>query len=56
MSDADARMDTATIRRLAVEAECDPRSLLREVNEPGSVRGLPGHRIRAVLAKHKAGT
>jgi hypothetical protein len=41
--------DAATIRKLAVLAEADPRSVRKELGTPGSVRGLPGHRIRAVL-------
>ena len=42
-------IDAATIRKLAVLAEADPRSVRKELDTPGSVRGLPGHRIRAVL-------
>jgi hypothetical protein len=47
--------DAATIRKLAVLAEADPRSVRKELDTPGSVRGLPGHRIRAVLAAERAG-
>jgi hypothetical protein len=43
--------DAATIRRISVAASADPRSVRKEMEEPGSVRGLPGHRIRAALAK-----
>ena len=44
--------DTATVRGLAVEADADPRSVRKEIRAPGSVRGLAGHRIRKVLARH----
>lgn len=44
-------IDTATVRRLAVEAEADPRSV--EARLRGKrVRGMAGHRIDRVLAKH----
>jgi hypothetical protein len=44
-----ARIDKATSRALAVKAQCDPRTIERAARgEP--VRGLPGHRARAVLA------
>ena len=42
-------IDLATARSLAVRAEVDPRSIYRELKEPGSVRGLAGHRARRVL-------
>lgn len=45
-------IDAATLRRLSVAAEVDPRSIRKELKQPGSVRGLPGHRIRAVLREH----
>ena len=45
-------VDKATTRRLAVEADADPRSVQRELQEPNSVRGMPGHRIRRVLETH----
>jgi hypothetical protein len=41
--------DAATIREISVAASADPRSVRKELENPGSVRGLPGHRIRAVL-------
>lgn len=47
-----SQVDTATARHLAVEADADPRSVRRELRAPGSVRGMAGHRIRAVLAMH----
>jgi hypothetical protein len=37
---------------LAVEADVDPRSIRREFEKPGSVRGMAGHRIRTVFRKH----
>lgn len=43
--------DAATIRKISVAASADPRSVRKELDQPGSVRGLPGHRIRAVLAR-----
>lgn len=53
---ADARItpgeiDTATIRRLAVEAEADPRSVEARLHGK-KVRGLAGHRIDRVLEAH----
>lgn len=44
------RIDTATARKLAVAASADPRTVLREFRQPGSVRGMAGHRVRRVLA------
>lgn len=46
--------DTGTLRRLAVEYQVDPRSIRRELREPGSVRGMAGHRARAALAELRA--
>lgn len=43
--------DAATIRKISVAASADPRSVRKEMDKPGSVRGLPGHRIREALAK-----
>jgi hypothetical protein len=42
------RIDTATARRLAVEADCDPRTILR-VARGERVVGRPGARARVVL-------
>ena len=39
----------AVIRALAVRIGADPRSIERELLTPGSVTGIAGHRIRAVL-------
>lgn len=46
------RIDTATARKLAVAADADPRSVLRELRQPGSVRGMAGHRVRQALEQH----
>lgn len=43
-------LDTATLRRLAVEANCDPRTVAA-VAEGTEVRGDAGHRARAALVK-----
>lgn len=44
-------LDEATTRRIAVEADVDPRTVLRELREPGSVRGMSGERARTALIK-----
>jgi len=44
-------IDTATIRRWAVEADVDPRSIEKRLRG-GNVRGMAGHRIDKVLADH----
>lgn len=41
-------IDAATLRRLAVEASCDPRTILA-VAKGTSVKGLAGERARAAL-------
>jgi hypothetical protein len=43
-------IDTATLRHLAVTFQVDPRSIKRERDAPGCVRGMAGHRARAALA------
>ncbi|HEY6357725.1 MAG TPA: hypothetical protein VIX35_05750 [Vicinamibacterales bacterium] len=44
-------ISTATLRRLSAAHDVDPRSILRELREPGSVRGMAGERARrAVIA------
>jgi hypothetical protein len=43
---APPRPDTATLRRLAVRHSVDPRTILRELDEPGSVGGMAGERAR----------
>ncbi len=42
-------VDTATLRRLAVESGSDPRSVAKELQKPGSVRGEAHRRIDRVL-------
>jgi hypothetical protein len=37
------------LRELAVQAQADPRTVQRELREPGSVRGIVGDRVRTVL-------
>lgn len=44
-------IDDARAREIAVLASVDPRTVRRELREPGSVRGLPGHRIRRALVE-----
>lgn len=39
------------VRAVAVAATVDPRSVLRELTEPGSVRGDAGRRIREAIAR-----
>ena len=41
-------VDTLTIRKIACEIPCDPRSVAK-VLAGGHVRGLAGERIRAAL-------
>lgn len=45
-----ATLGTARARRIAVAADADPRSVVKEHLAPGSVRGAAGERIRAALA------
>lgn len=44
------RPDAATIRTLAVRASVDPRTIIRLL-DGATVRGMPGHRARAVLVE-----
>ena len=48
------RIDKATLRALAAEIECDPRSIEKELKaargEEAHVKGMAGHRIRRALA------
>lgn len=46
------KLDASTLRKYAVEAEVDPTTIAKELLKPGSVRGMPGHRAREVLARH----
>ena len=43
-------LDTPTLRELSVRFQVDPRSIKRERDQPGSVRGMAGRRARAALA------
>lgn len=45
------QLSDADVQRIAA-AVADPRTVHREMDSPGSVRGMVGHRIRAVLAAH----
>jgi carbamoylphosphate synthase small subunit len=44
----------ATLRRLAAVHDVDPRSILRELREPGSVRGMAGERARKAVSAYQA--
>lgn len=48
--------DAATVRRLAVAHDIDPRSILRELREPGSVRGMAGERAREAVRELQQST
>lgn len=48
MSDTAPLVDELTRREIAVEARCDPRSVLRELRGE-RVRGVVGERIRRAL-------
>jgi hypothetical protein len=43
-------MDLYALRKLALDYQVDPRSIKKEQAQPGSVRGMAGHRARAALA------
>lgn len=43
--------DPQNVRRIAVAAIADPRTVRRELEHPGTVRGMAGHRIRRALAE-----
>lgn len=49
-------IDRPTLLRLAAEADCDPRSIIRELaafrGERAHVTGRAGERVRAVLSAH----
>ena len=45
---------TTTLRRLSAAHDVDPRSILRELREPGSVRGMAGDRCRQALSEYQA--
>lgn len=44
------RLPASRAREIAVICEADPRSVQRELREPGSVRGAVGRRIRQLLS------
>jgi len=44
----------ATLRRLSATHDVDPRSILRELREPGSVRGMAGERARKAVGAYQA--
>jgi hypothetical protein len=50
----DALVAEAIARRVAGETLADLRTVRREMNSPGSVRGLVGQRIRACLTQHRS--
>jgi hypothetical protein len=45
---------SATLRRLSAAHDVDPRSILRELREPGSVRGMAGERARRAVDAYQA--
>lgn len=45
-------LSLSKLRRLAAEAEADPRTVQRELRQPGSVRSMVGFRIREALRAH----
>lgn len=44
-------IDSLTMRSIGVEADADVRSVRRELEQPGSVRGRAGERVRMALAR-----
>jgi hypothetical protein len=44
------RPETLLLRRIALEHGVDPRTILREFERPGCVRGLAGERARRAVA------
>jgi hypothetical protein len=52
----DREINGSTVRRLAVEADVDPRTILAELRaargERARVRGMSGDRARRVLRQH----
>ncbi len=48
---------SATLRRLSAAHDVDPRTILKELRDPGSVGGMAGERARrAVSAYQEAAT
>lgn len=54
-SDQAAAIGRGEILSLDAAAMADPRSVARELREPGSVRGLAGERIRRAFAQRPSG-
>lgn len=46
-------LPASTLRRLSAAHDVDPRSILRELREPGSVRGMAGERCREALRAYQ---
>ncbi len=51
MNRSSLTLDAATARRLAVEASCDTRTVIRALRGE-HIRGLAGYRAREVLVRH----
>lgn len=49
-----SQLPTHVIRRLAVLSDSDPRTVRKEIRQPGSVRGATGDRVRRVIAAEHA--
>lgn len=50
-------IDITTLRRICAQHDVDPRTVERELREPGAVRGLAGERARRAvrdLRSHRA--
>lgn len=47
-------MSAGELRRIAVAAEADPRTVKKEVAAPGSAKGMVGDRIRRALQQYAA--
>jgi hypothetical protein len=45
---------TSVLRRLSAAHGVDPRSILKELRDPGSVRGMAGDRCREALREYQA--
>lgn len=51
---AQATIPVTALRRLAAAHDVDPRTILRELRAPGSVRGMVGDRCREALGEYRA--
>jgi len=47
-------IDWPTARRLGALYGCDPRTIFKEANDPASVKGEAGRRVRSALAELRA--